>query len=446
MKNTLAFLFAIISSAILGCGKTPTTLADGGSATEVVLSLDGSLVNEDGSHAVGTAVYLRPKDYLGLVQAKMLASHAMKTLDSTLTDSLGNFSFDSIAAGTYTLECLDGEDGNGALIDSVVIEHPDSALELATDTLKPLGSIAGKIQLPESPNALPIRISVYGLARVSTPDLSGNFSIPNLPEGKYALHITGQGFLPLDLKNDSAVQVTSGQTTNIPASLLLSADSGLVAYWSFDENSGQVINDASGNGNSGILGSSASVDSKDPVWAVGKIGSCLQFDSANDSRAVVNVAQTALDSLKTFTYEAWINPTDWGRYARILSQETAAKDGFYICLYGYAWHNYGASISDINTNYTVDSDSNSLVLNTWQHIAVTFDDAGDRTLHLFVNGLDAGYVRPPSAVTGALRFNSGPMVIGNSTISNQSFMGKIDEIKVYNRVLSQAEIQQEASR
>jgi hypothetical protein len=41
---------------------------------------------------------------------------------------------------------------------------------------------------------------------------------------------------------------------------------GLVAYWSFDEGTGQTVGDISGNGNSGLLGSTSGHDTADPQW------------------------------------------------------------------------------------------------------------------------------------------------------------------------------------
>ena len=41
---------------------------------------------------------------------------------------------------------------------------------------------------------------------------------------------------------------------------------GLLAYWPFDEGQGQVVGDASGNGNDGQLGNSTAVDTSDPRW------------------------------------------------------------------------------------------------------------------------------------------------------------------------------------
>lgn len=190
-------------------------LVDGGGGVETG-NVRGRLAMGNGTPVNGAQVYLRPSDYLPAPAAKVASRSSFKTLDSAFTDSLGNFSFDSIAAGQYVIECLDGQ-GNGALIDSIRIDHPDSATELATHTLKPLGSVTGQIQMPESLNASLIRVMAYGLDRAIVPDSMGAFSISGLAEGTYSLRIqvfSGEG---MDIRN---VAVSSGDTV-IQNSLVL---------------------------------------------------------------------------------------------------------------------------------------------------------------------------------------------------------------------------------
>lgn len=219
--GSILAIFAIAFVLEFQCGQAPRIASPGPSSTETVVSLDGNLVNEGGAPVTAAVVYLRPVDYLPNVSAKAAALISLRTIDSTFTDSLGRFSFDSIAAGTYTLECLDGEPGHGALIDSVVIEDPDSTVELATDTLKALGNITGQIQLPESLDASQVRVMIYGLDRIVTPDSIGNYSISGVAEGVYALHFQVIAGLAIDI---DSVTVTSGATTRPGKPILTGAD------------------------------------------------------------------------------------------------------------------------------------------------------------------------------------------------------------------------------
>jgi hypothetical protein len=47
---------------------------------------------------------------------------------------------------------------------------------------------------------------------------------------------------------------------------LTGSEPGLVAYYGFDEGSGQIAFDATGNGHDGRLGSTTGIDSQDPLW------------------------------------------------------------------------------------------------------------------------------------------------------------------------------------
>jgi hypothetical protein len=57
---------------------------------------------------------------------------------------------------------------------------------------------------------------------------------------------------------------------------------GPVAYWKFDEGSGQTAYDFTNNSNDGQLGSTTAADAADPTWIQGKYGSALSFDGVDD--------------------------------------------------------------------------------------------------------------------------------------------------------------------
>ena len=67
-------------------------------------------------------------------------------------------------------------------------------------------------------------------------------------------------------------------------------------------------------------------------------------------------------------------------------------------------------------------------------MALTYDGA---TLRLYVNGTQ---VATPAA-TGAIQTSANPLWIGGNTPYGEYFQGLIDEVRVYNRALTQAEIQ-----
>jgi len=76
----------------------------------------------------------------------------------------------------------------------------------------------------------------------------------------------------------------------------------------------------------------------------------------------------------------------------------------------------------------------SLPINTWSHIATTYDGANQR---FYVNGILVGTTPGAGSITvsnGALRIG------GNNSSTGEFFQGFIDEVRIYNRALSAADI------
>ena len=79
-------------------------------------------------------------------------------------------------------------------------------------------------------------------------------------------------------------------------------------------------------------------------------------------------------------------------------------------------------------------DSTQLPLTTWTHIAATYDGA---TLRLFVNGTQVG----TRAVSGSIVISGNPLRIGGNSIWGEYFSGRVDDVRIYNRAISTAQIQ-----
>jgi hypothetical protein len=75
----------------------------------------------------------------------------------------------------------------------------------------------------------------------------------------------------------------------------------------------------------------------------------------------------------------------------------------------------------------------SLAANTWTHVATTYDTTTQR---LFINGSQVAQ----RSQTGLIAGSSGSLRIGGSSVWGRFFKGRIDEIRIYNRALTAAEI------
>src|SRR5438874_8400922 len=78
--------------------------------------------------------------------------------------------------------------------------------------------------------------------------------------------------------------------------------------------------------------------------------------------------------------------------------------------------------------------TSALALNTWTHLAGTYDGA---TLRFYVNGAQV----TSRALTGSIVSSTAPLRIGGNSVWGEYFTGAIDDVRVYNRALSATEIQ-----
>ena len=89
--------------------------------------------------------------------------------------------------------------------------------------------------------------------------------------------------------------------------------------------------------------------------------------------------------------------------------------------------------------------ASSIVLNKWQHVAVTWDGSTAATnINIYINGVLANETpNPTTNGSGAAQSDADtPFTIGNRTLDKaRNFNGSIDGVRVYNRILTPEEIQ-----
>ncbi len=217
-----------------------------------------------------------------------------------------------------------------------------------------------------------------------------------------------------------------------PVALESCPSAGLVAHWKLDEASGTTALNSAGAAN-GTL-----VNMDDSDWVFGKLGRALDFDGADD------VVTSGLTGPNVVTVSAWINPRGWGesQMGRIAQSQTT----FWIF---YLFGNPGG----VNPNSLAfwsgwgtregswSSPSASIELNQWQHVAVTYDGtAVNNDPKMYINSALQGlteYANPEGA-----REAAGSVYLGNNSLGTRTFDGKIDDVRIYNRVLAYNEIVQ----
>ena len=215
-----------------------------------------------------------------------------------------------------------------------------------------------------------------------------------------------------------------GDTATVTVSVsAVSIPPGLVAAYAFDEGVGTTTIDASGNGNGGTLVNG-------PVWVSGKYGSALSFDGIDDFVRILDA--DILDITGEITIEAWIFSNRFDLlYLTFLSETTTGQPtNYFLGLFNdeVDFGFYTGGWSEIVTNGV------NLSLNTWTHVAATFDDAANN-VRIYVNGAEVLSATQNNSMT----VNAEHLIIGRSWVS-ESFSGRVDNVRILNKVLSPSEI------
>lgn len=224
----------------------------------------------------------------------------------------------------------------------------------------------------------------------------------------------------------------------------LSAPAGLVLYLPFDEGSGTVVKDLSGNNNNGTLKGA-------PKWVKGKFGTALQFNGAENKNYVEVPDNASLNPATEITCAAWIYFDKFIGSGGVISKYIGANNQR-----GYSLrmdHTNALSVaSDCSSDGTANAGkyttastpANMLKEGQWQHIATAFK--AKQYLRLYVNGVLKG--ETATGVTDSLFDNTVPLLIGTDFLIGgagnsgpREFTGIIDEVAIFNRALSDAEIQ-----
>jgi chitodextrinase len=200
------------------------------------------------------------------------------------------------------------------------------------------------------------------------------------------------------------------------------APSGLAGAWAFGEGVGTTTADASGNGNTGTITAA--------TWStMGRAGNALSF---NGSNSVVRVPSSASLNLTTgMTLSAWIRPAvSQSGWRTILQRQPEAY--FINASFDSPGRPAGGGTIGGGVAYLGGPTVNPV--NAWTYVALTYDGG---TLRLYVNGTQAA----SRAAGGAVQTTTNPLWIGGNQPYGEYFSGLIDEVRVYNRALSQTEVQ-----
>jgi hypothetical protein len=266
-----------------------------------------------------------------------------------------------------------------------------------------------------------MRLQADGIQGVSGSNAMTVSSLPNwkISTGLFSPSITTQQIALSD--NDQATTEQSYAVDIRPVNLPM----GLAAHYPFEES----LRDASGNGIT--MASTGSM-----IYVPGRVGSNALY-LANEANSVasptaaanyVTVSSSIYTFPTRFSVSIWINPTKLvSSIVKVAFSTNAGSASL-----SSAWSIY------INTtnNVAVSIDGVGVVngpvasINTWYHVVATYN-AGSTTL--YVDGVFRGTLAGTLAQNGFMLGNQG-------TANNNTFPGYIDDLRIYNRLLTTTEI------
>jgi len=210
---------------------------------------------------------------------------------------------------------------------------------------------------------------------------------------------------------------------------LTTQESALVGYWKFDEGSGTIAYDLSGNGNNGTIYGA--------TWTQGKVGGALSFDGVDDYVDCGNSDNLRMGG-SDFTVSLWFKLASIDLSQSLITKGRAFESPPY--------DNKGWAISFYNGNKHIYFDTykaglrQALISNKvfsldgqWYYLTIV---KSGTSAQLYLNGqLD----KTGSAVD-VVEDSVYNVFIGRNGIANDFINGLIDEVRIYNRALSDAEI------
>jgi len=294
------------------------------------------------------------------------------------------------------------------------------------------------------------KVDGTGWIPVDFTKFSAGSPLPKLPvdpinstsSGQYYTYVTGGSWkltslfesakYAKNMNNDGGPDVALYETgTNLN---LANFARGLVGYWSFDEGSGTTAYDYSGNNNHGTL-------TNGPTWTQGKVGGALSFDGVDDYVVVNNFN---LSNTNKITISIWLRFS-----VSTLKVPLEHSTNFnYNNAFLMAYNEFGGvgslQLSDHNSSgYNIAYTTGGYNNNQWHHfVAVSNRDLdGLNQITLYVDGNQNTIHHQTYRVDLNGVYSNYPLYFGSRGGSVFFFNGFIDEVRIYNRALSEAEIQ-----
>jgi hypothetical protein len=197
---------------------------------------------------------------------------------------------------------------------------------------------------------------------------------------------------------------------------------GLVAYYKFEGDA----KDSAGSHHGKVVGA---------TFAAGKVGQALKM---TNNQEYVEVAYSADLAMNSFTAAVWVNVSDVDDLRAILGTRFTSDNTFDMKVEAGRIHgDIGNGSAWLNTSVDITAAQGGVIgVGEWHHIAYVIDDAAD-VAKVYLDGALGATV----TFSGTPLFMKADQVLRIGNCSGTEYMhGMIDEVRLYNRALSEAEV------
>ena len=214
------------------------------------------------------------------------------------------------------------------------------------------------------------------------------------------------------------------------------AAGGLVAYWSLDTLSSGTTPDGSGAGHVATLVGT-------PTSGAGLFGNALTFDGGTDYLRASDAADLDFGT-SSFTVSAFVRPAGATADRLVNKWASTTEPGWLLDINEAVGGGVTADRIRMRLRDAAGADVDfsvtaALGVNTWRHVAAVVDRTAD-ILRLYLDGTQVGGDQNIAALGGSVS-NAAQVGIGTIVAATGNFFdGGIDEVRLYNRALSEAEI------
>jgi hypothetical protein len=254
------------------------------------------------------------------------------------------------------------------------------------------------------------------------PDAASTFG-GQMSSGSYKLVDSG-GEAVIGSGSSPSYKLAQGYVAQLTQSIQLTIlPNGIAAYYPFDTGTGIQAYDLSTNENRAVI-------SNAPGWVSGKIGQALSLNGSSQYASAPHSANLNLTG--NLTIGAWVNLTDYANANTIATKATGnGTSSNTFELRTEASTGKLQFVAYDTALRTITSDE-AVPVGSWVHVAVA---KGGGVARLYINGVDRG-----SGAVGSTSSNSDELRLGVRDDLSNYFKGILDEVKLFNRVLSAADI------